>query len=163
VPGIPDLTSVVPSERLLEGLGPDDELDNIETAIRGAEEWLRAFKWCQGIKRAFWGVGFPPKVAVCLFEIEPSRPAVDSWLWTVAGDLPPAYLVTDNAPNPEGALRQYVTEMRRWINAVRSGNDLAGVIPVNAEPTEQWAGALAARLDFIEQEVLSGTESRNDR
>jgi hypothetical protein len=162
VPGIPDLTSVVPSERLPEGLGPDDEPDNIGRAIRGAEEWMRAFKWCQDIKRAFWGFGFPPMVAVCLFEIEPSTPEVDSWLWTVTGDLPPAYLVTDDAPNPEAALRAYVAEMRRWISAVRSGDDLAGVIPVNAEPTEHWAGELASRLDFIEQEVLGGTESRND-
>jgi len=162
VAGVPDLASVVASERLPEGLRPDDEVDNIGAAMREAEAWLRGFKWCQDIKRAFWGFGFPPKVAVCLFEIEPSGPDVDSWLWTVTGDLPPAYLVTDDAPNPDGALREYVAEMRRWISAVRSGDDLVGVIPVNAEPTEQWASELASRLDFIEREVLGGAESSND-
>lgn len=102
-------------------------------------------------------------MAVCLFEIEPSGPDVDSWLWTVTGDLPRAYLVTDDAPNPDGALRGYVTEMRRWVAAAGSGGDLVDVIPVNVEPTEQWADELAWRLDFIEREVLGGAETGNDK
>lgn len=53
--GAPDLTSVVASERLPEGLQPDDEPDTIGVALREAEAWLRSFKWCQDIKRALLG------------------------------------------------------------------------------------------------------------
>jgi hypothetical protein len=158
----PDLANVIAADRLPEGLDADDDPAEIEAAIRAAEAWLRGFTWCRDVKRAFWGYGFPAELAVCLFEIEPGGADVDSWLWTVTGDLPPAYLVTDDASNPDAALRGYVAEMRRWVKAARSGDDLMGVIPVNVEPTEEWAAKLASRLDYIEAEVLGEAQSGND-
>ena len=42
-------------------------------------------------------------VAVFLFRID-GPPEVDPLLWVVVGDLPTAYLVTDDAPSPAIAL-----------------------------------------------------------
>jgi hypothetical protein len=59
---------------------------------------------------------------------------VDRWLWTITGDVPPAYLVTDDARKPREALEGYVFEMRRWVRKVRAHKDLTDVIPVDVPP-----------------------------
>jgi hypothetical protein len=73
----------------------------------------------------------------------------------IAGDIPPAYLVCDDAPTWFEALDGYVREMERWVSAVRSGDSLAEVIPVNAEPSIEHADMLASRLQFIREQILA--------
>ena len=34
----------------------------VERAIKAAEAWLRGFRWCQDVKRAFWGtIAYPSR------------------------------------------------------------------------------------------------------
>jgi hypothetical protein len=40
--------------------------------------------------------------------------------------------------------------MQRWVDAVRSGAGLEGIIPVNVSPTLEHAEMLASRLGFIQ-------------
>ena len=76
-------------------------------------------------------------------------------LWVITGDLPPAYLVTDDAPDWQGALAAYAGEMRKWVAAVRDGSSTADLIPVNVTPTAEHAAMLERRLDFIERELIA--------
>jgi hypothetical protein len=132
----------------------DSETRDFQRLHRKAEDFLGSFAWCCGIKAARFGFGVSNIVAVFLFEIHPLRPDVDDLLWVVVGDIPPAYLVTDDAPDPAAALGAYIREMRRWVEAVRSGTAVTDLIPVNAPPTSGNAEDLAIRLDFIEREIL---------
>jgi hypothetical protein len=92
-------------------------------------------------------------VGVFLFHIDPA-PGVDEWLWVVAGDLPTAYLVTDEAPDPASALEAYCNLMSDWAEAVRAGRDLADVFPVAAEATLEHAEMLANRVSFLRARVI---------
>jgi hypothetical protein len=135
--------------------GEDDrETREFQELHRKAEDFLGSFAWCGGIKTVRFGFGVSSIVAVFLFEIQPQRLHVDDLLWVVVGDIPSAYLVTDDAPNPAHALQAYFREMRRWVEAVRSGGAVSGLIPVDAPPTSANAEDLTVRLDFIQRNIL---------
>src|SRR5262245_45603207 len=86
-----------------------------------AERFLGSSAWCGGVDESYFGLGVGGIVAIFLFRIRPAQAGVDEWLWVVTGDLPPAYLVTDQAPNPACALKTYIGLMREWVEAARSG------------------------------------------
>ena len=138
----------------VESMRGEDDSETIEFQglHRKAKAFLGTFSWCGGINTARFGLGVSNIVAVFLFEIHPLRRDVDDILWVVVGDIPPAYLVTDDAPDPARALQVYIREMRKWVEAVRSGRTVKS--PVDAPPTSGNAEALAMRLDFIEREIL---------
>ena len=107
-----DLSRLTPVDQMR---GDDDE----DTALlkgmyEEAASYLRGFKWCRRIAEAYFGLGIGGVVAVFLFRIE-GPPEVDQWLWVVVGDLPPAYLVTDDAPTPAVALEVYCSLMADWV------------------------------------------------
>src|SRR5262249_54855694 len=126
----------------------------------GAERFLGSFAWCGGVAESYFGLGVGGIVAVFLFRIRPARAGVDEWLWVVTGDLPPAYLVTDQAPNPACALEGSIDRMREWAGAARRGRPVVDSIPVNVPPTPEWANKLAGRLDVLEEHVL-GSRKRD--
>jgi hypothetical protein len=131
--------------------------------IEGARAYLASFEWCRAIRECYIGdIAVGGVVTVLLFRIQPARPDVDEWLWVVVGDLPPAYLVVDDAPNPAAALDAYIGEMERWITAVRQGGPVDDLIPVEAtgggerlEPTRDRADELERRLRFLHAEILA--------
>ena len=81
-------------------------------------------------------------------------------LWVVVGDLPPAYLVTDDVPDALCALRDYIGLMRRWVAAVKAGEPVVDLIPVNAPATLANAEALRIRLDSLEHNILQEYQER---
>jgi hypothetical protein len=93
-------------------------------------------------------------VAVFLFRIVPKQEGVDEWLWVVVGDLPSAYLVTDDNPTPASALEAYVAEMSAWVDAVENGRPVADLIPVNVPPTRENSQQLRNRLTFLSANVI---------
>lgn len=135
------------------------------TDLTGAEEialgrkatgYLTAFRWCAEVKACFLAFDIGNVLGVFLFHIEPRFVGVDDTLWVIVGDGPPAFLVCDDAPDWHGALRAYVREMQRWVDAVRSGSGLDGIIPVNVSPTLEHADMLSRRLGFIQDYVIDG-------
>lgn len=133
-----------PSEIDTSKLGPtkslrgDDEEETVllNEMLREAKNFVSNFRWCRSIAESFVSeVAIGGVVAVFLLRIEPASPEVDDQLWVVVGDLPTAYLVTDQAPDGEAALRLYIGEMRRWIDAIRNQLDLENVIPVETPRT----------------------------
>jgi hypothetical protein len=135
--------------------GDDPDQRDRQDLWRKAEEFLGSFGWCTAIRDAYEGIVIDGVVGVFLVRIEPAEPGIDEWLWVMAGDLPPAYLVTDEAPDPSQALEIYIGEMRRWIAAVEAGEELVDVIPVNAPPDKEHAGMLNVRLNFLEDRVIA--------
>jgi hypothetical protein len=140
-----------------EGMRGDDLHDThlLHGMLAEATRFLSGFKWCQSIERRFFGFGVGGVVAVFLFEIKPNNPDVDNTLWVIVGDVPPAYLVTDDRRTPQDALAGYVSEMSSWVTAVREGRSIEEMIPVNVEPTKENAERLAKRLEFISLKWLT--------
>jgi len=132
----------------------DEETQELNKLCDDAQRFVRAFRWHGEIKRVLFGLGIGGIVGVFLVELAPASPDIDSILWVVVGDLPPAYLVTDEAPEPDLALEAYIREMRLWVEAVKEGRDVADLIPVNARPTIENAVDLEKRLALLETEII---------
>jgi hypothetical protein len=148
-----DFSKVTPIAQMQ---GKDEEETNgLRTLYQRAKEYLEEFEWCKEIIESYFGFGIAGVVGVFLFKVIPDKPGIDKWLWVVIGDLPPAYLVSDDAPNPVSALEVYIEEMKRWVITVEDGSSIDDVIPVNAPPTTEYAKMLKSRLKFIEKEILS--------
>ncbi len=120
----------------------------------GAENYLRSFKWCKGIREAFFGDGYGGIVAVFLFRIDRGSSDVDEWLWVVFGDVPPAYLVTDECKTPSEALTGYIGEMSKWVALAKEGRSSSDVIPVYVPSTPENADDLAKRLTILREIVV---------
>jgi len=136
------------------GEGDEEEALELKKLYDEARRYIGSFRWHGEIERALFGLGIGGVVGVFLVELAPAAPDVDPILWVVVGDLPPAYLSAEDAPEPDLALEVYIREMRRWVEAVTSGTDLADLIPVNAPPTIENAVDLEKRLNLLETEIL---------
>ena len=147
-----NIAKLTPSARLKGDSAKDTRLLN--SMLEEATSFIKSFDWCAGVHESFFGLGIGGVVAVFLFHIEPARKGVDDWLWVVSGDLPIAYLVVDESPDPVSALCTYVNEMRQWVEAARLGTPVVELIPVNVEPNLENAEKLANRLDFLESEII---------
>lgn len=155
-----DFTKLVPCAEFAGEDAEDDAL--LKVMIERGRSYLSSFDWCREVVECHVGdIAIGGVVVVLLLKIEPAHEDVDEWLWVIIGDLPPAYLVTDDAPNPAAALDGYVGEMERWVAAVKAGDPLDNVIPVETsgdaeplEPTPELANEVARRLRFLEEEIL---------
>lgn len=87
-------------------LKPINTIENGEVRALAveAESFLLSHAWCKGITAGYLAFAVAGVIGVFLFEIVPYRPDVDDTLWVVAGDLPSAYLVTDDAETWQEAL-----------------------------------------------------------
>lgn len=148
-----DMATVVPVSKMA---GEDkEEAELLKEQLGMAQNYLTSFKWCHGIKEAYFGDGIGKIVAVFLFRID-SPPDVDEWLWVIAGDLPSCYLDVGILPTPASALETYCFLMEDWAEAVRSGGSLDEVYPVRAAPTKANADNLDGRIAFIRENILPG-------
>ncbi len=148
-----DLSKVVP---VAEMRGDDEEDTHLLEEMREeAVNYLTSFRWCLQIIDSYFGLGVGGVVAVFLFRIEPGRENVDEWVWVVVGDLPPAYITVEDAPNPATALDGYIGAMQEWVDAASAGRTVDGLIPVNVPPTREYAEMLQSRLRFLDDEILT--------
>ncbi len=127
----------------------------IRALAGSAVSFLERQSWCAKVVSGQVAFAVPEVLGIFLLQLEPSKPNVDRSLWVVVGDLPPAYLVCDDAPDWRQALARYSEEMSRWVRAVKTGASLDQVIPVNAAATLENAESLERRLEFIVREILS--------
>lgn len=152
-----DFSNLVPIQRIS---GESEEDTRLLRKMAGdAERFLRSFEWCKDIERGWFGWGVGGIAAVFLFELSPSAPEVDTVLWVVVGDLPPAYLVVADSPAPLEALGTYVELMEAWIAAVRDGRSTEECIAVHSTSPREAADALELRINFLKREFLSEQRS----
>lgn len=147
-----DMTKVIPLSDFIDA--DPGEREELLSLASTAKKYLSGFPWCAGILASYEGIVVAGVVGVFLFRIRPSKPEVDEWIWVVVGDLPPAYLVTNDAPTPVSALEAYVGEMRAWAKAASSGEPVDELIPVNVPATKESAAMLQSRLDFLERRLI---------
>jgi hypothetical protein len=114
-----------------------------------AEQFLTEHRWCKHIIGRWLAWALVDKAGVFYFRLEPVREGIDNELWLIVGDLPPAYIVCDNASTWQEALDAYAVEMMKWVEAVREGRGIEDVIPVNVSPTAEHADMLATRCELI--------------
>lgn len=119
-----------------------------------AQEFMRDQEWCERIDHQYLAFGVGGVVAVFLFQITPRSEDVDSCLWVIVGDLPPAYLVVEDNPTAADALDSYCSEMEAWVGAAEAGESLEDLISVNAPPTPANVEQLTGRLHFLRAEII---------
>lgn len=149
----PDLSKVVEWPKYLEA--QRDHVAELNSMYQEARKFLEFYDWCTEIKDTFIGMHYPGIVLVFLFRIVPSRQDVDEWIWAIVGDLPPAYLTTDECPNPATALDGYIGAMLEWVDAAQKDKSVADLIPVNVPATKENAKMLKTRLDILDKNILS--------
>jgi hypothetical protein len=146
------VSGVVPLALMSGGDEEDTRLLGIMAA--GAQNYVRCFPWCKSIREVYFGDGYGGIVAVFLFRIEPAREGVDEWIWVVFGDVPPAYLVTDECKTPSQALEGYMREISKWIELAKDGLQSKDVIPVYVPATPDNAADVERRLDFLRRVIV---------
>ena len=146
------VSGVVP---ILEMFGEDeDETQRLLNMEKRARDFITSFTWCEGIRDFYYGAGIGDVFGVFLAHIQSARQSIDEYLWIVMGDFPSAYLVTDDCPDPRGALEGYIWEMRKWVALAKQGQTSNDVIPTNLPATPEWAERLEVRLDALEQKII---------
>ncbi len=138
---------VIPLDKMFGGDDEDTKL--LKMMASGAENYLRCFPWCRGIRESYYGDGYGGIVALFLFRIEASRADVDEWLWVVFGDVPPAYLVTDSCKTPSQALEGYMVEISKWVKLAKEGRSSTDVIPVYVSANSENAAEVEGRMKFL--------------
>jgi hypothetical protein len=160
MPPLVDFTKLVSCDHFAGEDAEDDAL--VKEMIERGKSYLSSFEWCGEVVECHVGdIAVGGVVVVLLLRIVPTQEDVDEWLWVIVGDLPPAYVVTDDSPNAAAALDRYIGEMERWVAAVKAGEPLDDVIPVETsggaeplEPTPERADDVARRLRFLDEEIL---------
>jgi len=147
-----DLSAVTPVSAQMGDSDTDSSM--LLTMASDARRFLESFEWCKAVSEQYFGMGVGGVVAVFLCRITPATAEVDEWLWVVVGDVPFAFLVTEEAPTPLLALNAYVREMERWVQAAKTGGPVDDLIPVNVAATSEWGSRLESRLAFIRSEIL---------
>jgi hypothetical protein len=146
---IPDIVSVTQISHLDSPLPP-----NLANALRDAKEFIKFYDWVSTINGEFLGAGFDGVIYIFLFEITSEREDVDSWVWVIVGDVPPAYITCEDAKNPYEALDAYMGAMEEWVRAAQTGESVADLIPVNVPATPANAAMLDRRLKLIDEQIL---------
>ena len=136
----------------------DEETALLNSHLEEAVEYLNFFSWHSGIKESYFGIGIGGIFSVFLFEITPNREDVDDYVWVIVGDIPPAYITCEDAPNPASALDGYIGAMSEWAEAALAGESVAELIPVNVPATPEAGENLKTRLEFLDSRVLAGYE-----
>jgi hypothetical protein len=140
-------TTLVP----IESICGDDELDT-KLLIEMAEystKYISSFSWCEAILESYFAGGVGGIFAVFFFNIKPSRPEVDPWIWIMGGVVPPAYLPLRDCSSSSEAFSLYIEGMSKWVEYARkgqAGDADQGVPPVNVPATPEWAEELGRRL-----------------
>jgi hypothetical protein len=120
-----------------------------------ARAFLAAQPWCSKVHQVTPVFAIADVLGVFRCTLIPSRPDADVMVWVVVGDLPSAYIVHEPGDSWQDALIGYVTEMRRWVDAVKAGEHPGvNTIPTNMPQTFESAAALETRLDFIQSRLL---------
>ena len=82
-----------------------------------AIRYLSAFEWCLGIHDKYFGDGFGgSRVRSSCFACSiRNLQQPPEWIWVIVGDLPPAYLKSEDFPSAKAALERYIEGVEDWV------------------------------------------------
>ena len=132
-----------------------EDIDEQLEYLKEATAFLLSHKWCDNIVESWYDKGWAGILAVFLFKIIPKGEGVDTFVWVITGDLPPAYIDIDSALNGTCAIKAYTDIMEDWVDCVFKKKNVAECYPINVPPTKEYAKMLKTRIDFIRKEILS--------
>jgi len=117
--------------------------------------YLTSHRWCARIEHGWLDRAWEGILGVFYFELVPTEGTeADRDVWVIVGDIPPAYIDSQECRNGAQALRAYAAAMRDWVDHVRLGLPIDDLIPVNVPAEIEFAELLSARITFIELELL---------
>ena len=148
----PDMSKLTPAE-CLQGQDAEDTA-LLKDMLRDAGDYLRSHEWCPEVTERYFAFGVGRIVAVFLFRFAEKINGTDDTLWVIVGDLPSAYLVSDDIPDATSALENYCELMEEWASAALTEEPLENTFPVGAEPTVENAEALKSRTAFLRSEII---------
>jgi hypothetical protein len=146
-----DLSRLVAIENI-RGEDDQDTASLREMAGR-AQSYLLSYPWCASTGDAYLGFGVGDVAAVFLFRAR-LKSGAEELLWVIEGDLPSAYLVTDQARTPADALETYSGLMQEWVRAVRTGADSSEVFPVDVPANGEYASMLEKRIELLRRDII---------
>ena len=152
-----DFSKVIPISKMVGET--DDETEELKLYLCEAESEINYYSWHDGIISKYFGMGIGGVFAVFLFEIQPNQKEVDNYLWVIVGDLPPAYITCEEAPNPACALDGYIGAMEEWVDAAKTERSVENLIPVNVPATPENGVMLEKRLRFLDENILNKYKS----
>jgi hypothetical protein len=127
----------------------DEESAHLQAMHEDAVRYIQSHEWAGPIRETSLALGIGNIIALFLFEFIEPVASTDQQLWVGVGDLPPAYFVTDRAPDAASALTAYCELMDEWVGAIMEGGSLSDVFPIDAPLTIDNAAQLEGRLGFI--------------
>lgn len=120
-----------------------------------AMTFLAGQTWCSRVLSVVPVFAIAGVLGVFRCSLIPRQPDADVMVWVIVGDVPPAYIVHEPGDSWQDALAGYVSEMQRWVDAVRAGQQPgADIIPVDVPATSENADLLASRLGFIQTRLV---------
>ncbi len=131
----------------------NEETLELHKMCESADTYLRSFSWVANIEEVKFGFGIGSIIAIFLFRVV-LKNGTTEYLWVIEGDLPNAYLVTDQAKTPKQALIIYCDLMNDWINAIRNKASTENIFPVDAAPTKENADLLEKRVMFLQSKII---------
>lgn len=154
----PDLARLTPAGEL-RGYD-EEETQELRAFFERARNFMLSHSWCRGVSKEHYAFGVGRVFAVFLFWTSIADHE-DEWLWVVVGDMPSAYLVTDELPTAVEALRAYTDLMEDWVLAARAGSSLSGVFPVGVSADEEHAAMLASRIECLRTFIIPDFEDES--
>lgn len=142
---------------LAEVYEPEDAAE-IEAMFDEAVDFIQSHDWAPPIDDIRIAYGIGGVIAVFFVRLREPIADDDDALWVIVGDLPSAFMVTDDISNAPDALQAYCELMDDWVAAVLHGHSLDQVFPVRAAPTRDHAEMLASRMRFIREEIIPDAE-----
>ena len=148
-----DTSDLIP-ETDIQG-GDQDETRELKFMLMEAKHYIESFTWTPKISQVYMGIGLGGVLGVFLFTFDNAiENTEDESLWVIVGDMPSAYLVTEEAPEPVQALEIYCELMNDWAEAVKNNLSLDEVFPVQAPATKEYAEMLLSRVAFIRKRII---------
>src|SRR4051812_35145662 len=90
--------------------------------------FVEGFEWCERVIECVPHLEIGDVLGVCKVDLVPASANADSTVWSIVGDIPPAYIAFEPGDSWRDALRGYTYEMDRWVWAVRAGQPVDELI-----------------------------------
>jgi hypothetical protein len=111
-----------------------------------AAEFLGSFPWCGKINRGYLACWCSGVFGVFQFDVTPTKISVNNTVWIVVNSTPRACCLCDDAEDWQDALRDFISEMRRWIKSDPRNVDTATLKKYLQNLEDDWANAAPERL-----------------
>lgn len=147
-----DFSKLTPIEFMF---GEDfEQTQELVALFEEAELYVSSLRWCDHVKKAYFGLGVSDFIGIFLFEIEPPEDTMGRFHWVVTGDVPTACFSADDCPNSAFALHKYIGEMKNRFNSVCVGVAADCIHFLNEDAADQRPHDFMKKIAFLDTVIL---------